>query len=127
MDAAAAEVLIIEDDEQIQKLLIAILARGGVSSQVAGDGQAAVALLDSTKFDAVVLDLMLPRMNGFDVLRHLSVADPAMLERTIVITGASERLYRNSPQIRHTRALLRKPFDIAKLQQEVAAACAVHH
>ena len=63
MEAAAAEVLIIEDDEQIQKLLIAILARGGVSSQVAGDGQAAVALLDSTKFDAVVLDLMLPRMN----------------------------------------------------------------
>jgi two-component system, OmpR family, response regulator len=127
MAEAAAEVLIIEDDEQIQKLLCAILSRGGVASVVAPDGAAAVALLDTTKFDAIVLDLMLPRMNGFDVLRHLSIADPAMLDRTVVITGASERMYRNSPQIRQTRALLRKPFDINQLQEEVAAACAVHH
>lgn len=123
----AAKVLIVEDDVQIQKLLSAILSHDGVSSKVASDGKAACDLLDSTKFDAIVLDLMLPRMNGFDVLRHLSIANPAMLERTIIVTGASERLYRNSPQIRHTRALLRKPFDVAKLQQEVAAACAVHH
>ena len=127
MADAAAEVLIVEDDVQIQKLLCAILSHAGVSSVIAGDGKAAVDLLDSTNFDAVLLDLMLPHMNGFDVLRHLSVANPSMLERTVVITGASERLYRNSPQIRHTHALLRKPFDIAKLQAAVAEACAVHH
>ena len=123
----AAAVLIVEDDVQIQRLLTSIMTLGGLSSVVAGDGKAALALLESTDFDAIVLDLMLPHVNGFDVLRHLSTAKPALLERTVVLTGASERMYRNSPQIRHTRALLRKPFDVARLQEEVAACCAVGH
>jgi DNA-binding response OmpR family regulator len=129
MVQSAAEVLIVEDDVQIQKLLTAILTHDGVTSVVADDGKAAMALLDSKEFDAIVLDLMLPRVNGFDVLRHLSVTHPSMLERTIVVTGVSERMYRNSPQIRHTRALLRKPFDVSKLQEEIAAcrAANVHH
>jgi len=127
MPGTAAEVLIVEDDVQIQRLLTAILNRDGLNAVVAADGKAALALLETADFDAIVLDLMLPLVNGFDVLRHLSAAHPAMLERTVVLTGASERMYRNSPQIRQARALLRKPFDVAKLQQEVAACCAVTH
>lgn len=127
MAQSAAAVLIVEDDVQIQRLLTAIMTRDGLSSVVASDGKAALALIESTDFDAIVLDLMLPFMNGFDVLRHLSTAKPALLERIVVLTGASERMYRNSPQIRQTRALLRKPFDVAKLQEEVAACCAVVH
>lgn len=119
----AAEVLIVEDDVQIQKLLSTILTRDGHTSVVAGDGQAAVALLEASDFAAIVLDLMLPVMNGFDVLRHISVAKPSLLDRTIVVTGASERMYRNSPQIRQARALLRKPFDLAQFKEEVAACC----
>ena len=120
-------VLVVEDERDLANLLAMNLRHEGFEVRTAYDGREGLAHVKSWVPDLVILDLMLPVMNGFDVLRHLSVADPAMLERTIVITGASERLYRNSPQIRHTRALLRKPFDIAKLQQEVAAACAVHH
>lgn len=128
MAQTAGEVLIIEDDVQIQRLMTAILSHDGVSASVAADGKAAMALLESHHYDAIVLDLMLPRVNGFDVLRHLSIANPSMLERTIVVTGASERMYRNSPQIRHTRALLRKPLDVSKLQEEIAACrAAVQH
>jgi DNA-binding response OmpR family regulator len=127
MAKTAAEVLIVEDDVQIQRLLTAILNREGLTAVAVPDGKAALALLETNDFDAIVLDLMLPLVNGFDVLRHLSVAKPALLERTVVLTGASERMYRNSPQIRQTRALLRKPFDVTRLQEEVAACCAVHH
>lgn len=127
MTRTSAAVLIVEDDVQIQRLLTAILTHDGLQSTVAADGKAALELLESTDFDAIVLDLMLPLMNGFDVLRHLSTAKPALLERTVILTGASERMYRNSPQIRLTRALLRKPFDVAKLQEEVAACCAIVH
>ncbi|HEU4889533.1 MAG TPA: response regulator [Thermoanaerobaculia bacterium] len=121
MARTAVEVLIVEDDVQVQRLLTAILNLDGLTSVVAGDGKAALELLESSDFDAIVLDLMMPVLNGFDVLRHLSSANPAMLERTIVLTGASERMYRNSPQIRQARTLLRKPFDVAKLREEVAA------
>lgn len=120
-----AAVLIVEDDVQIQRLLTAIMTRDGLSPVVAGDGQSALSLLESSDFDAIVLDLMLPVLNGFDVLRYLSASKPALLERTIVLTGASEKMYRNSPQVRQARTLLRKPFDLAKLQQEVAACCAM--
>jgi CheY-like chemotaxis protein len=120
-------VLIVEDDLQIQRLLTAILNRDGLTAVVAADGKAAMALLETAEFDAIVLDLMLPVVDGFDVLRHLSVANPAMLGRTVVLTGASERMYRNSPHVKQTHALLRKPFDVARLQQEVAECCAVTH
>jgi CheY-like chemotaxis protein len=116
-------VLIVEDDVPLQRLLVAIACRNGLAPAVAGDGRKALTLLATTEFDAVVLDLMLPFVNGFDVLRHLSLAKPDLMDRTIVITGAAERTYRNSPYVRHAHALLRKPFDVATLQQEMLACC----
>jgi CheY-like chemotaxis protein len=123
MVATHREVLIVEDDVPLQRLLTAVAARNGLSAVVACNGREALALLASTDFDAVVLDLMLPVVNGFDVLRHLSTAKPDLMDRTIVITGANERAYRNSPHVRHAHALLRKPFDVAQLQHEMLACC----
>jgi DNA-binding response OmpR family regulator len=120
---AAVEVLIVEDDVSIQRLLTAVMVRNGLTSVVAADGKAALALLASSDFEAIVLDLLLPEINGFDVLRHLAVARPAMLEKTIVLTAASERTYRNSPHIRHARALFRKPFDLGRFQEEILSCC----
>jgi DNA-binding response OmpR family regulator len=120
----AVEVLIVEDDLSIQRLLTAVMVRNGLTSTVACDGKAALALLATDDFEAIVLDLLLPEINGFDVLRHLAVSKPAMLGKTIVLTAASERTYRNSPHIRHARALFRKPFDLGRLQEEILACCA---
>lgn len=119
----AVEVLIVEDDLSIQRLLTAVMVRNGLTPVVAPDGKAALALLATDDFDAIVLDLLLPEINGFDVLRHLAISKPAMLEKTIVLTAASERTYRNSPHIRNTRALFRKPFDLGKLQEEILSCC----
>jgi DNA-binding response OmpR family regulator len=119
----AVEVLIVEDDLAIQRLLTAVMVRNGLTSVVAADGREALALLATDDFGAIVLDLLLPEVNGFDVLRQLAVTKPAMLERTIILTAASERTYRNSPHIRSARALFRKPFDLGKLQQEVMDCC----
>jgi DNA-binding response OmpR family regulator len=120
------EVLIVEDDLPIQKLLAALATRSGLEPIVASDGRSALQLLASADYDAMVLDLNLPGVNGFDVLRHVASENPALLDRTIVITSADERLYRNSPHVRHTHRLLRKPFDIATLQHEILACCHSH-
>jgi CheY-like chemotaxis protein len=122
--STSREVLIVEDDLPLQRLLAAVVARNGLIPVLACDGRKALSLLDSGEFDAMVLDLMLPVQNGFDVLRHLSATKPDLMDRTIVITGADERAYRNSPHVRHTHAVLRKPFDVARLQQEMLACCA---
>ena len=119
MNARAREVLIVEDDLSIQRLLAALAARNGLAPIVASDGRAALSLLSGADYDAMVLDLNLPGANGFDILRHVASANPSLLDRTIVITSADERTYRNSPHVRHTHALMRKPFDIAKLTAEI--------
>jgi DNA-binding response OmpR family regulator len=123
MPPRAREVLIVEDDLPIQRLLAAVAARNGIGSVLASDGRSALALLETGQYDALVLDLNLPGVNGFDVLRHVAAANPALLDRTIVITSADERVYRNSPHVRHAHTLLRKPFDIARLQDEILACC----
>src|SRR5690349_8716639 len=124
MTSSHREVLIVEDDLQLQHLLAAVASRNGLVPVLADDGRKALSLLASTDFGAVVLDLMLPVQNGFDVLRQLSTMKPDLIDRTIIITGADERTYRNSPHVRHTHAILRKPFDVAQLQQEMLACCA---
>jgi CheY-like chemotaxis protein len=126
MTFTARDVLIVEDDVPIQRLLTTLMTHSGLSSEVAADGKSALALLREHDYDAIVLDLLLPEVNGFDVLRQIAATKPAMLERTIVVTAASERTYRNSPQVRHARTLLRKPFDLTRLQQEILDCCARH-
>ncbi|HYC58987.1 MAG TPA: response regulator [Thermoanaerobaculia bacterium] len=126
MNTRAREVLIVEDDVSIQRLLSTLAARNGLAPVLASDGRSALDLLESADYDAMVLDLNLPGVNGFDILRHVAAENPSLLDRTIVITSADERMYRNSPHIRHTHALLRKPFDIAKLQDEMLACCQSH-
>ena len=63
------KVLIVEDSELLAQALDRRLAQDGHACDVAADGEAALAYLQRYAYDAVVLDLMLPRRDGLDVLR----------------------------------------------------------
>jgi two-component system copper resistance phosphate regulon response regulator CusR len=63
------KVLIVEDSELLAQALDRRLAQDGHACDVAADGEAALAHLQRYAYDAVVLDLMLPRRDGLDVLR----------------------------------------------------------
>lgn len=65
------EILIVEDDERMAELLRRGLEREGHSALVARDGAEGLDLALSRELDVVVLDVMLPKMNGFQVARHL--------------------------------------------------------
>ena len=60
-------ILIVEDEPDIQELLCAYLREAGYETAVAGDGVTALSLFQSQSFDLVLLDLMLPRIDGFGV------------------------------------------------------------
>ncbi len=64
-------ILIVEDEEHIAAGLEFNLQAEGYTTTVAADGEAAVAAAADDTFDAIVLDVMLPGINGFDVARHL--------------------------------------------------------
>lgn len=71
-------------------MLMTVLKRNGVSTEVVGDGETALERLRNLEYDAILLDLMLPRTNGFEVIRHLECLKPHVLNRVIVVTAASE-------------------------------------
>jgi len=85
---AIKRILIVDDDSDICEVLTELLSEAGFSVGSAGDGAEALALLVSAPPDAVLLDVNMPIMNGYELLR-LRDADPRMAKIPIIIMGAS--------------------------------------
>ncbi len=67
----SARVLIVDDDERQRSALTAILSDSNFDTQVAADGFEALERLTAFQADVIVADLVMPRMDGFELLRHL--------------------------------------------------------
>ena len=115
-------ILLVEDDEPTRVLITALCRRIGVEIELAADGAHALTLLRTRSYDALLLDLMLPKLNGFELLREVRACASALLSRTIIITAASDMTLRDFDG-GGTLALLRKPFDIADLTDALLACC----
>ncbi|HKO58958.1 MAG TPA: response regulator [Thermoanaerobaculia bacterium] len=113
-------ILIVDDDPGVRALLVALLRHRGYGYDLAADGEEAVCHLRRASYDAVLLDLMLPKVNGFEVLRFIRAERQHMLPRVIVLTAASNATLRDF-DTSGIRALMRKPFDIHALMDELDA------
>src|SRR5688572_5674113 len=67
----ALRVLIVDDDARLFELLHSYLAQNGIAAESARDGQIGLRLLEAGGFDAVLLDIMMPGMDGLSVLRKI--------------------------------------------------------
>ena len=76
MSSSGPHVLVVDDDPIVCDVLLRYLARDGLSAEAAGDGLSAVAAFEARRPDLVVLDLMLPRLDGFEVFRRIRRTDP---------------------------------------------------
>ena len=86
-EIAGATILLVDDHEQNLELLQAYLEDLGCRSLVARDGVEAVALVEREQPDLVVLDVMMPRMSGFQVCEKIK-ADPALRDIPVVMVTA---------------------------------------
>jgi DNA-binding response OmpR family regulator len=114
-------VLMVEDDQATLSLLAAIAKHEGFDALLAADGEEAMSMLMNENVDAMVLDLLLPRTNGFEILRHCKCTKPLLLSRTIVITAASEQTYRGCEELTQVRRFYRKPLDFIDLTSALHA------
>ncbi len=78
-------ILIVDDDERQCTALAAMLSDGDFDTQVAADGQEALERLAAFNAEVIVADLVMPRMDGFELLRHLK--EQGNLTPAIVLTG----------------------------------------
>jgi DNA-binding response OmpR family regulator len=115
-----ATILIVEDDEPTRVLISALCRRLGIDVHVAADGVHALELIRRNVYSALLLDLMLPKMNGFELLQEVRSCAPSLLARTIIITAVSDSTLRHFDG-GGTLVLLRKPFDIADLVDALLA------
>lgn len=85
-------ILIVEDEPDIQELLCAYLRNAGYVPVAAGDGVAAVELFRSQKFDLVLLDIMLPKIDGFGVCELIRRQSQIPILMLTALDGEDEQL-----------------------------------
>jgi len=116
------KLFVVEHDSQIQRLLDIILSRAGFELDFACDGNNAWPKILQGEYAAIILDLMLPEMDGFHIVDRLAEEAPALLPRVIVATAADDNTVAKLDTSR-IHALIRKPFDVRDLIS-VVTACA---
>lgn len=80
-------ILVVDDNRQNRELLSRLLQRLGHTVEVAAGGREALSLLRDRTFDILLLDVMMPEMDGFEVLSRLK-ADPALRELPVIMLSA---------------------------------------
>jgi DNA-binding response OmpR family regulator len=121
MDARPAHLLIVDDDDLNRELLSQILKKDGYLVSMADNGRSALAMLMSRTFDLVLLDIMMPEMNGFQVLEKLK-ADPDLRHVPVIVVSALDEIKHVVKCIEMgAEDHLPKPFDRVLLRARVGA------
>lgn len=108
-----------EDETGLARQIAAALTEAGHDPTVAHDGEGALDAATETSFDLIVLDIILPRMNGFDVLRHLRSQHVA--SRVLMLTARGEVKDRVTGLQLGADDYLPKPFAMRELVARVNA------
>ena len=118
MNDAEKRILIVDDDDAIRVLLRTILQRRGLVADAARDGREALECLRRAPYAVMLLDLMMPRGSGWDVLGDIAQWPLDRRPITIVITAGTEPRTLDPSLVAGT---VRKPFDIDMLVDTVTA------
>ncbi|HMC22358.1 MAG TPA: response regulator [Thermoanaerobaculia bacterium] len=111
---STARILVADDDQSIRQLLCTIVSRERFDVDCVADGIQAIQKLKENRYAVILLDLMMPRASGFEVIEYLKQHPPATKPIVLVITAYSD------PRVKEVDAsvvagVLRKPFEVADL------------
>ena len=112
------QILIIEDDEALRTAVQTILERGGYEVTVAADGNAGTRALTSGRYDVVLLDIGLPFVDGWHILRGL---EPGRMPSVIVISARGEERDKVRALDLGADDYLAKPFGAEELLARIRA------
>ncbi len=115
--------LIAEDDPSIVESLSFILERGGFTVEAVLDGETALRRLDACSFDVMILDIMLPKINGLEVLKHVRSQDRHKNLPIIILSAKGQAQDRHTAELIGADLYVTKPFsnkDIVAAAQRLA-------
>lgn len=120
---AGVRLLVADDEEAVRKTWDRYFTRLGATVTVAGDGQRALDLIRGQDFDAILLDLKMPVLSGWDVVQAARRERPDMAGRVIIVSGDITRLLdlQTAEHLEPWR-MLEKPADLETIRQAVLRA-----
>jgi DNA-binding response OmpR family regulator len=118
MPTDTPRILLVDDEESLQKLLSYPLRSDGYEVVAAADGQEALDRFDEGSFDLVVLDVMLPRVDGFDVCRKLRARSAVPI---IMLTAKAEEFDKVLGLELGADDYITKPFSMREFRSRVKA------
>jgi chemotaxis response regulator CheB len=113
--AEGARFLIADDEEKVRTLLADMLRVHGIASDIAVDGLDALRRIQKGKYDALLLDLNMPEMDGLRTLEALKTIDPAL--PIVVVTGIDDASKIQAAKEFNVLGVLQKPFAWDKLKK----------
>ena len=117
---SGSKVLVVDDEPAIRALVAKIVERAGHPVDTARDGAEAIEKLEAGDYAVVVLDLMMPNVDGYGLIRHLKARGGNQPAIIVVSAGDSAALRQLDGAMVHS--IIRKPFDIDVLGDLIAAA-----
>lgn len=121
-DARQTSVLLIEDHRDIAEMIVEFLEGRGFAVDYAGDGVTGLHLAVTNPYDVIVLDVMLPGLDGLALCRAMAGTERNGATPVLLVTGDPEVLTQASAFVagRRDRAVLAKPFNAARLVAALA-------
>jgi len=115
-------VLIIDDNEQITKMISSFLDLSNHDCTIVNDGKDGLELIKTRQFDSIVLDLAMPEFDGYEILDTLKNEDPSLISKIIILTASSIPL----ETVKKFKELgvsscLQKPVDIDQLLSKITS------
>lgn len=111
--AEKSSILVVDDEEALRTVLSSELENEGYTIASAGDGDDAINILRDRTFDLVLLDIKMPRVDGFEVLRFIKERFPST--KVIMLTGFAD--LKNAIESKKLGAedFVSKPYDLVDL------------
>lgn len=113
--------LLVEDSPRLQRSVMTALKRSGYAVDAAGDGEEGLWLIESNRYDVIILDIMLPKMDGLAVLRRMREA--GRKDHVLLLTARDTVADRVDGLRRGADDYLVKPFALEELLARVEALC----
>ena len=113
--------LIVEDDPAIRRLVEKILARRNVEIDTAHDGREAVEKLGRKHYSVLILDLMVPELNGFEVIEFLKRENVRV---PVAVVSAVSQQALTQLDLDVVKLVISKPFDVDEFTKAVLGLCA---
>jgi CheY-like chemotaxis protein len=112
--AIIPRVLIADDDPSIRQLISTIMKRERLAVDCVADGREAIEKLSEREYSVILLDLMMPRLDGFGVVEWIKKNPPRHKPIILIVTAYADQKFKQiDPNL--VAGVLRKPFEVADL------------